>query len=663
MSTTAVRKSTRTPQPIEQDKEEHFQYPGIPTTCDGAEAVVHVEIEVAQAAGAYPITSSTTMGGGFNAAVMNGKKNLWGDTLLFFEPESEHSAATVCEGFAVAGGRVTNFTSGQGLVLMKEVLYTIAGKRLPVLMNIGARALTSQGLNVHAGHDDLMSVADCGWGMLFGRNAQEAGDLCLICRRAAEAAQTPFFNVQDGFLTTHTVETVRLPEPEFMKEYIGDPKEKLINLMDTANPLMSGVVQNQDSYMKGKIAQRWYYDRIEGILQDCFEEYYRKTGRKYDFLEAYRCEDADYVLLGMGSYMETAKVTVDYLRDKKDIKAGCVNVCVFRPFPGRQIVEAVKGAKAITVFERMDDPLSTTGNHLTREIKAAFCDAIGGQNGQTKIDFVPRIYSAAAGLGSRDVRPGDIIAAFQNMMKPRGQDFFCVGIDHALALKQTEDPDLRPKGGFSMRGHSVGGFGSVTTNKVIATIAGGVFGKDVQAYPKYGSEKKGLPTTYYLTIADSHIYMHSELEHVDLLCINDPTAVLSPLTLHGLIPGGAIFMQSPYVEPADVWKHIAEENRKTIRDQKIRVYYCDMVKIAREMASEADLQMRMQGIVLLGAFLKLTPYARESEMSDEAVYVGVEKALRKYFGKRGDRVVQDNLNCVKRGYSELKEIPREVMAG
>src|SRR6202030_3148980 len=196
---TTLKKGFETPETVERPVETKFEYPGIPTTCDGAEAVVHVEINVAQAAGAYPITSSTTMGGGFNTAVMNGGKNLWGDPLVFFEPESEHSAATVCEGFAVAGGRVTNFTSGQGLVLMKEVLYTISGKRLPVLMNIGARALTSQGLNVHAGHDDVMSVADCGWGMIFGRNSQEAGDLCLIARRTAEGTQTPFFNVQDGF--------------------------------------------------------------------------------------------------------------------------------------------------------------------------------------------------------------------------------------------------------------------------------------------------------------------------------------------------------------------------------------------------------------------------------------------------------------------------------
>src|SRR5260221_5356017 len=178
MSSAVAGGPARPVKPVREEAEVQFQYPGIPTTCDGAEAVVHVDIHICQAAGAYPITSSTTMGGGFNAAVMNGHKNLWGDPLMFFEPESEHSAASVCEGFAVAGGRVTNFTSGPGLVLMKEVLYTISGKRLPVVMNIGARALTSQGLNVPAGHDDVMSVADCGWGMIIARNAHEAGDFC-----------------------------------------------------------------------------------------------------------------------------------------------------------------------------------------------------------------------------------------------------------------------------------------------------------------------------------------------------------------------------------------------------------------------------------------------------------------------------------------------------
>jgi len=551
---------------------------------------------------------------------------------------------------------------------MKEVLYTISGKRLPIVMNIGARALTSQGLNVHAGHDDIMSVADCGWGMLVARNAQETGDFCLIARRVAEDTQTPFFNVQDGFLTTHTVETVRLLEPEFMRDFVGNPKDRLINLMDPDNPLMSGVVQNQDSYMKGKIAQRGYYNRVANALDKAFDEFYRKTGRRYGQVEAYRCDDAEYVVVGMGCYMETARCVVDNLRER-GIAAGCLTVFTFRPFPARDIVEALRAAKAFTVLERMDDPLSTTGNHLTREIKAAFCDAINGQGGQETIFRIPRIFHGAAGLGSRDVRAGDLIAVFDNMREDEHgngngrahKEYFCLGIDHPLALVASEDPDLRPAGSFSMRGHSVGGFGSVTTNKVIATIAGNVFGKDVQAYPKYGSEKKGLPTTYYLTIADAHVNLHCELEHVELLCINDPTAVLSPLTLKGLEKGGAIFMQSPYADPTEVWKRICPENRQTIRTKQVRVYYCDMVKIAREVASEPDLQMRMQGIVLLGAFLRLTPYTRDANMTPEQVYAGVEKALRKYFGKRGEQVIKDNLNCVQRGFGEMKEIPQEVM--
>ncbi|MCG8451439.1 MAG: 2-oxoacid:acceptor oxidoreductase family protein [Pirellulales bacterium] len=644
-------------EPIETSQPE---YPGIPTTCDGAEAVVWVEKHISQGSGAYPITSSTTMGGGFNQAVMNGETNLWGDPLLFFEPESEHSAATFCEGFAVAGGRVTNFTSGQGLVLMKEVLYTISGKRLPVVFNIGARALTSQSLNVHAGHDDVMSVADCGWGVLFGRNAQEAGDLCLIARRAAEASCTPFFNVQDGFLTTHTVESVRLLEKEFMAEFVGKPEERLVNLMDPANPVMSGTVQNQDSYMKGKIAQRWYYDQVGPALEDAFAEFYRHTGRRYDMVMPYRCEDAEYILVGIGCYMETAQTTIDYLREEKGIKAGCLNIYCFRPFPSRQVVETLKNCKALAVLERMDDPLSTTGNHLTREIKAAFCDALTGQNGLEEIERIPQIYHGAGGLGSRDVRPGDINAIFDNMIQ-QGQDFFCVGVKHPLALEATDDPDLRPPAAFSMRGHSVGGFGSVTTNKVIATIAGQVFGKDVQAYPKYGSEKKGLPTTYYLTIADSHIYSHSELQYVDLIVLNDTNALYSGNPLKGMVDGGAVFMQSPYANPADVWARIPREHKQTIKQKNLRIYYTDMVSIAREVASVADLEMRMQGIVLLGAFLKLTPYSESSGMSDEQVHEGVEKAIRKYFGKRGERVVQDNLTCVKRGYSEMQQVPPELM--
>ena len=279
-------------------------FPGTPATADGSETVVWVETHVTQGACAYPITSSTNMGAGYQAAQASGKKNLWGEPLFFLELESEHSSASTCEGFALAGGRVTNFTSGQGLVLMKEVLYTIAGKRLPVVFHVGARALTSQALNAHCGHDDVMAVADAGWGIAFAKNAQEAGDLALILRRAAEEGETPFLSVQDGFLTTHTVENVRLPEPELMVEFVGDPyaTTRLRNLMNPAKPIMSGVVQNQDAYMKGKIAQRYFTDRLPGILTATMERFHALTGRRFGLVEPYRLEDSEYALVGMGSF-------------------------------------------------------------------------------------------------------------------------------------------------------------------------------------------------------------------------------------------------------------------------------------------------------------------------------------------------------------------------
>jgi pyruvate-ferredoxin/flavodoxin oxidoreductase len=636
------------------------QYPGIPTTADGAGAVVWVETHITQGACAYPITSSTTMGGGYQVEVANGKRNLWGDELAFIEPESEHSAASTCEGFAVAGGRVTNFTSGQGLILMKEVLYTISGKRLPIVFHIGARALTSHSLNVHAGHDDVVGVADCGWGVLYARNAQEAGDFALIARRVAEETETPFLNVQDGFLTTHTIENVLLLEPELMKTFVGPPSEKIRNLMDPKIPLMSGVVQNQDSYMKGKIAQRRYYDRVLPVLRDVMREFHDLTGRRYDLVIPYRLEDAEYAIVGSGCMMETAEAAVDYMRERLGIRAGILHVTCFRPFPSVDIVKALRHCKAISVIERLDIPMMQSNPQLC-EIKAAFADAACGTPGYPPVGRMPRFVGGSAGLGSRDVRAGDFIAIMENMRSAQPRTFFTVGIKHETTLPVEVDPDVRSPGSFSMRGHSVGGYGSVTTNKVIATIAGEVFGMDVQAYPKYGSEKKGLPTTYYLTIARDHIRVHSELEHVEFVVLNDVNAFNLENPLAGISEGGMVFVQSHRTDPAELWASIPAWARKAMAERNVRLFALDTVSIARDVSSRADLQQRMQGIVLLGIFLRVTPFQKELALTEEEVFRGVEKALRKYFGKRGDRVVKDNLQAVQRGFQEVIEIPREVM--
>ncbi|MDP6500547.1 MAG: 2-oxoacid:acceptor oxidoreductase family protein [Candidatus Marinimicrobia bacterium] len=632
------------------------KFSGIKSTADGAAIVVWVETHITQGACAYPITSSTTMGSGYQAVIANGGTNIWGENMAFIESESEHSAASACEGFSLAGGRVTNFTSGQGLVLMKEVLYTISGKRLPVVFHIGARALTSHSLNVHAGHDDVMAVTDCGWGMLFARNAQEVGDLALISRKTAEDTHTPFLNIMDGFLTTHTIENVCLHEPEMMNEFVGKPQDKLINMMDPYHPIMSGVVQNTDSYMKGKIAQRVYTDKIEETLLKNMDEFYKLTGRQYGLISKYKMDDAEFAIVGMGSMVETAEAAVNYLRNEKGIKVGIVHVTSFRPFPGKQIVEALKNVKAISVLERMDNPLAES-NPLTMEIKSSFADNLNpDENGHIKI---PKIFSGSAGLGSRDIRPDDIMAVVENMLK-NDKKYFAIGINHDLALDTGESTDIRSEGTFSMRGHSVGGYGSVTTNKIIATIVADLFDMYVQAYPKYGSEKKGLPTTYYLTVSPDRVKTHNELEFVEFVPLNDVNAFNLANPLKGLQHGGMLFVQTPKVESSEIWCDFPKWAQKIIHEKKIKVMALDTVKIAREVSSKADLIQRMQGIVLLGIFLKATPFLERSGISEDELMQGVEKSLRKYFGKRGEQVVQDNLNAVKRGFNEVFEIKQEV---
>lgn len=638
-------------------------FPGLPTTSDGAGCVAWVETNISQGACAYPITSSTTMAHGFEEAYANGRTNLWGDTLQFIEPESEHSAASACEGFALAGGRVTTFTSGQGLILMKEVLYTISGKRLPVVFHIGARALTSHSLNVHCGHDDVYGVADTGWGICFGRNAQEAADLALICRRAAEDCQTPFMHVLDGFLITHTVENVRLPELELMRQFVGRPENKLSNWMDPSRPMMTGVVQNQDSYMKGKIAQRWYYDLVKPKLLAAMAEYEELTGRHYGLIDCDAIDDAEYAVVALGSMAEHAAEVARWYREETGRRVGVVHVTSFRPFPGPELVAALAGCKAVAVLERADEPLSPS-NPLTAGLKAAFADAVTGAPGFPRIDRVPTIYSGCAGLGSRDVRPSNLIAVFDHLAENDGsQRYFTLGIRHPTAIDAAIDPDVRPAGSFSMRGHSVGGFGSITTNKVIATIVGDLPGMHVQAYPKYGSEKKGLPTTFYLTIAPEPIRTHMEMNHVEFVPINDVNAFSHDNPLAGLRDGGQIFVQTYHTDPERVWRGIPAAARDEIARRGIRVWACDTAKIAAEVSRSEDLIVRMQGIALLGIFLRVAPFLATRGTSYEQLLDAVEETLRKYFGKRGEQVVQDNLTCVRRGYEEVFEVPREVIEG
>jgi pyruvate-ferredoxin/flavodoxin oxidoreductase len=629
------------------------RFPGIPAIVDGSEAVAHVESRLAEVACVYPITPSTTMAAVYQAAVADGRADLWGTPLRFIEPESEHSSASAAEGAALAGARVTNFTAGQGLVLMKEVLFVISGKRLPAVFHVGARALTSQALNIHAGHDDVMAVADCGWGVLFARNAQEAADLAAIARRTAEATDTPFMVAQDGFLTTHTLENVRLPEDDLLREFLGDPRQHVRDLFDPAEALMTGVVQNQDSYMKGKIGQRAYTDRIPDALADSMAEWSRLTGREIGPVNAYRTEDAREILVAMGTIADTAIAVVDHLR-AAGRPVGCVAVTAFRPFPARDLVASLRHARAIGVVERTDEPLAAA-NPLTRELRAALYEAAA------EGELVPRVRSYVAGLGSRDVAAGDLVAVFDQLAQRRqaADGVRVLGIRHPLALP-AEPLDLRPDGAYSLRGHSIGGFGSVTTNKLVATLVGELFDKQVQAYPRYGSEKKGLPTTYYLTIADAPIRLHAELDRVDFVPLHDASAFNLGDPLAGLVDGGDLFIQSPLGDPAAIWASIPSAARAELLARRIRVTALDTAELARRHAPRADLELRMQGVALVGVFLRVAPFAARAGLDRDGLLEAVRGQLTRFFGKRGSAVVDANLAVIAEAWDGLIDVTAAI---
>ncbi len=687
------------------------KYPGVRDAVDGNTAVVHVEREASDAAGAYPITPSTQMGEYWAEAVSQGHLNISERPLIFIEPESEHAAAGVTAGMSMAGLRATNFSSAQGVAFMHESLYAAVGKRLPYVLNMGCRAITKASLNVHCGHDDYHCVDDTGFIQVMARSAQEAADLNLIARKTAELSLTPAVVGQDGFLTTHLIESVRLPERELVAEYLGKPddiidtptpaqamlygpkRRRVPAIWDVDVPLLSGSVQNQDAYMQATAGQRpYFFDHIEDIADRCMDEYAELTGRRYNRVSTYKLGDAEYVIVGMGSMIVQAEAVADYLRETRKLKVGVVNITMYRPFPGDLIGHVLKGKKGVAVLERTDQPLAED-LPLIREVRASLAKCL--ENGAARDNErpydgypvylagdLPRLYSGCYGLGSRDLQPEALIATVENMLPEGGKrKFFYLSIEFArdkaltpkdeihhqhlleayprigeLALRGSENPNLLPKGAITVRMHSVGGWGAITTGKNLAMTLFELLGYDIKANPKYGSEKKGQPTTYYLSAAPEPIRVNCEYVYVDVVLSPDPAVFEHSNPLSGLKRGGVFIIQSNQGSPDATWASFPVWAQKQIVDNELRVFFLDAFQIAREEAGSADLQLRMQGIAFQGAFFAASPVMASANLSEEALFRAIEDQLQAKFGAKGKAVVENNLRVVRRGFVELREI-------
>ncbi len=685
------------------------QFPGMPDALDGSAAVVLSETAASEAAGAYPITPSTQMGEGWAAAVGAGVPNAFNRRLIFFEPEGEHAAAAVTAGLSMMGLRATNFSSGQGIAYMHESLYPAVGKRLTYVLNVAARAITKQGLNVHCGHDDYHAVDDTGFFQIFAKNVQEAADFTLIAHRIAELSLNPGISAQDGFLTSHVIESAVVPERELVKAYLGEPSDiidsptpaqrmvfgetrrRVPELMNLDYPAMVGVVQNQDSYQQGVAAQRpFYFDHVQPLADRAFEEFAALTGRRYARASGYKLDDADYVIAGQGSLIPNAEAVADYLRKERKLKVGVLNVSMFRPFPADCITALLKGKKAVVVLERVDQPLAVDAP-LLREIRAAM--GKGVENGRAKASVphagvtplapqdVPDFFSGCFGLGSRDLQPGDLIAAVENILDGGAQRRqFYLGIDFVrqgtklpkmqiwqeqllesyphlpeLSLATAGDINLLPDSATALRIHSVGGWGAITMGKNVTMTVFELCGLHVKANPKYGSEKKGQPTTFYAVFAKEPIRLNCELKHVNVVLSPDANVFRHSDPLAGLASGGAFVIQSG-LSPQDLWNTLPADARRVIRDRKIRVFSLDAFKIAGEEATSQDLRYRMQGAAFMGAFFRATTLAKDAGLDEAKLFEGIRAQQVKKFGKLGDRIVEDNVRVIRRGYDEVREL-------
>ncbi|MGB6723191.1 MAG: 2-oxoacid:acceptor oxidoreductase family protein, partial [Terracidiphilus sp.] len=685
------------------------RYPGIRVTANGNQLVsYHTETRIADAGVFYPITPSTEGGELFQQAYAEGHLNVFGGNTIAIETEGEHAAQGGAIAHSVCGKRVVNFTSGQGVVYGVEQYYHAPGKGSTMVLEVGARALTKHALNVHCGHDDVYGALDTGWIMLFGKDAQQAADQALILRRVTELSLTPGMNIMDGFLTTHLERTFYKHESELIREYLGAPddiidcptqaqrvlfgptRRRVPKMMDLTNPILLGPVQNQEHYMQGVVARRNNFaEPILQFLEDAYKDFGELTGRRYGLLTEYKTDDADTVFVSLGSAAENIEAAVDYLRATRNASVGSIHVNVIRPFPEAAVIAALKGKKNVIILERTDEALAGD-NPLGRDIRTALSKAIRTEGRPAaeglpsmEIGDVPKIFGGSYGLGSRDFRPEHIIGAYEFATAGRartdgktaadGVGFIVLGIDHPYAVIGDETPSLLPEGAVAVRFHSIGGWGAITTGKNLGAILGDLndllFERDglkddlgnpkevihVSANPKYGSEKKGAPTSYFMVAAKDRIRVNCDLRHVTTVLCCDPKAFTHTNPLDGMQEGGSLLWESD-VDGERAWQNLPSWARKQIIDKKIRVYTLPGFDIARKATDRGDLQLRMQGNAFLGGFFAVSPILEEFGITQEQFRDVVHKQYVKKFGKLGDAVVQSNMEVMLQGFERVKEI-------
>ena len=605
-------------------------------TMDGNQAAAHASYAYTEVAAIYPITPSSVMPEHVDEWATEGRKNIFGETVQVTEMQLEAGAAGAVHGSLAAGALTTTFTASQGLLLMIPNLYKVAGEQLPGVFHVSARALASHALSIFGDHSDVYACRQTGAAMLCESSVQEVMDLTPVAHCAALKGKLPFINFFDGFRTSHEIQKIETWDYEDLKDLVDmnaiDEFRK--HALNPNHPCQRGSAQNPDIFFQAREACNPYYDAMPAIVQEYMDKVNAKIGTDYKLFNYYGAEDAEKVIIAMGSVCDTIEETIDYLRAAGE-KVGVVKVRLYRPFCAQALIDAIPDTvKYINVLDRTKEP-GAEGEPL-------YLDVVSALKG-SKFDSIP-VNCGRYGLGSKDTTPAQIVAVFNNVDRKR----FTIGIEDDvthLSLEVGAPLVTTPEGTINCKFWGLGADGTVGANKNSIKIIGDNTDMYAQAYFDYDSKKSGGVTMSHLRFGKKPIKSTYLIHKANFVACHNPSYVNKYNMVQELVDGGTFLLNCSW-DMEGLEKHLPGQVKAYIADHNIKFYTIDGIKIGKEIGLGGRINT-----VLQSAFFKLAAIIPEEEAIDL-----MKKAAKATYGRKGDKIVQMNYDAIDAGAKQVVEI-------
>ena len=609
-------------------------------TMDGNSAVAHVSYAFTDVAAIYPITPSSVMADLTDKFSAQGAKNLFGRQVQVTEMQSEGGASGAVHGSLAAGALTTTYTASQGLLLMIPNMYKMAGELLPGVIHVSARALTSHALSIFGDHSDIYACRQTGYAMLCSNNPQECMDLAAVAHLAAIEGRVPFLHFFDGFRTSHEIQKIEEWDYADLADMLNwDAVEAFRRrALNPEHPVTRGTAQNDDIFFQAREACNKYYDAVPEVVVKYMDKVNAKIGTDYKPFNYYGAEDAEHVIVAMGSVCDCTEEVVDYLNAAGE-KVGLLKVHLYRPFVADYMLrELPKTVKTISVLDRTKEP-GSIGEPLYLDVLAAI-------NGSDFADV--KVYTGRYGLGSKDTTPGDIIAVYRNAESETPKRRFTIGIvDDVtnLSLPIVENPDTTPKGTHSCKFWGLGADGTVGANKNSIKIIGDNTDMYAQGYFAYDSKKSGGLTVSHLRFGKTPIKSTYYISKADFVACHNPSYVDKYDIVDDLKEGGSFLLNCPW-DTEELSERLPGKMKKILAERHINFYTIDGIKIGKEIGLGGRINT-----VLQSAFFKIAdiiPADKAKEL--------MKAAAKKSYMKKGQAIVDMNYAAIDRGMEDLKKV-------